>query len=438
MTFILLIMAGITLGLLGGLLPGIGNVVILLSLYPLLTQYSPEYIILFYAVLIQTSNFSSSVSAINLGLLGDITSEPALREREFLIKNNLLKTSLKFTAVSSLYACAVSIFLFYLIIDWISGNPIILRTEVRFVFLWLITLAVIFWPKNSAIENILLLLAGTVLTSVGHYEYFVGFQDVQILTFGLTSLHGGIPAISVLTAFLAVPALLKLHTTSQTSLRDTVTEKKKTLEKFNWLASTRGSLIGSVLGLVPMVGAIVSSNIAWTVEKLFSKNKSKNQQSLNRLTSAEAANNSANVTVLIPMLIFGLAIIPSELILLSMIESKGWTPNLTISFYYSMFLAILFSCLVSYLVCYTFVSSIIGLIKNHLSIISVVTIILMIISLCYSGWLVDNRLMYLLTFIIFSIIVICNRKLDYLPLVVGFLLGDQLYGVSNIFYSLHF
>jgi TctA family transporter len=438
MTLIFLIILGIILGLLGGLLPGIGNVVILLSLYPLLTQYSPEYIILFYAVLIQTSNFSGSVSAINLGLLGDITSEPALRERVFLIKNNLLKTSLKFTAISSVYACVVSIFLFYLIIDWISGNPVILRTEVRFVFLWLITLAVIFWPKNSSIKNMLLLLAGIVLTSVGHYEYFVGFRDVQILTFGLTSLHGGIPTISVLTAFLAVPALLKLHTASRENLKDIATEKNKTLEKFNWLASTRGSLIGSILGLVPMVGAIVSSNIAWTFEKLFSKKKSEKQQSLNRLTSAEAANNSANVTVLIPMLIFGLAIIPSELILLSMIESKGWTPNLTVSFYYSMFLVIIFSCLVSYLVCYTFVSSLTNLIKNHLSIISVVTITLMISSLCYSGWLVDNRLMYLLTFIIFSIIVICNRKLDYMPLIVGFLLGDQLFGVSTIFYSLHF
>jgi putative tricarboxylic transport membrane protein len=438
MTLIILLLLGIFLGLVAGFLPGIGNVVILLSLYPLLTQYSPEYVILFYAVLIQTSNFSSSVSAINLGLLGDITSEPALRERVFLIKNNLIKKSLQFTAISSVYACMISLFLFYLIIDWISGNPVILRTEIRFIVLWVITVAVIFWPKNNCVENFTLLISGMILTVVGHYEHFLGTQDIQILTFGLTSLHGGIPTIAVLTAFLAVPALLKLHKTSLITFEITQAEKKQSSEKFSWSSGTRGSLIGSVLGLVPMVGAIVSSNVACAVEKMFLKSKSENQQSLNRLTSAEAANNSANVTVLIPMLIFGLAIIPSELILLSIIETRGWTPNLTMSFYYSLFLAILFSCFVSYLVCYTFVSSLTRIIRNQLFVISFITITLMITSIWYSGWLVDNRTLYLSTFVIFSVIVILFRKIDYMPLVVGFLLGDQLLGVSSVFYRLYF
>jgi putative tricarboxylic transport membrane protein len=435
MTLVSLILLGIILGLLGGLLPGIGNVVILLMLYPLLVQYPPEYVIFFYAVLIQTTNFSSSVSAINLGLLGDVTSEPALRERLFLIKNNLVEKSLKFTAMSSVIACLISLSIFYLILSWIAENPIILRTEVRFVILWLITILVIFWTKNRPLENFSLLILGILLTIVGHYEYFLGFQDIQIMTLGLTALHGGVPTVAVLSAFLAVPALIKIHNTSITNVD---VSYKRTCEKFNWSSSIRGSLIGSFLGSVPMVGVMISSNLSWAFEKLFSKNKTEEQQSLNRLTSAEAANNSANVTVLIPMLIFGLAIIPSELILLSIVESKGWTPTLSLSFFYSIFLAILFSCLVSYLICYTFVSTLTSLIKKYIVLVSSIAVLLMISSMWYSGWLVNNQITYLLTFLFFSFIVIIYRKLDYMPLVVGFLLGDQLLSVSTVFYKLYF
>jgi putative tricarboxylic transport membrane protein len=438
MTIIFLVLLAIILGLIGGLLPGLGNTVIIFILYSFLIDYPPEYVILFYAVLIQANTFSSSVSAINLGLLGDITSEPALRERGFLIKHNLVKTSLKFTAISSVYACVISVCLFYLILNWVSENPIILRTELRFFILWILTFAIIFWPNNGNIKNLFLLIIGVMLTVIGHHEFFLGFHDIQILTFNLPALHGGLPTISILSAFLAVPALLKLHTGSKVNINSCPRAEKEIVEKFNFFSSVRGSLIGSFLGAVPMIGAAISSNIAWICEKRFSKNNTKEQQSLNRLTSAEAANNSANVIVLIPMLIFGIAIIPSEMILLSILESKAWTPNLSTSFYYSMFLAILFSCLMSYLACYTFVSMFTELIKKYLSIITMITIILMISGLWYAGWLVDTRVTYILTFLIFSTIVVVYKNVDYLPLVVGFLLGDELIKVTDIFYKLHF
>jgi putative tricarboxylic transport membrane protein len=451
MSLLVAILLGIFLGLLGGLLPGIGNTIVLMVMFPVLINWPPEIIIIFYALLIQASNFTGSVSALNLGLLGDITSEPALRERQYIIKNELSLVALKYTAISSAIACLLAAVVFFGLLDWFANNVFLLRSEIRFFILWTIVIAIIWWPSNHVIKNFLLVVTGIGLTVVGHHDFFLGYRDVHILTLGTVFLQPGIPTIVILSSFLAVPALLKLNQNRNPgsgSVQEVVSldyqDDTTKNTKFNFASALRGSAIGSILGIIPMIGVVISSNVAWTVEKFLSRHKNENQNSLNRLTSAEAANNSAYVTVLIPLLVFGLAIIPSELILLSIVELKAWVPRQStwslfgLSYYYWIFIALMISCVVGYLVCFTFVKSITILFRSHLKFISAITALLIIVSLTYSGWLVDNRTLFLITFICFSIFAVCFKKTDYLPLIVGFLLGSQLLSTSNVLYNLYF
>jgi putative tricarboxylic transport membrane protein len=431
---------GIVLGLVAGLLPGVGSVVTMIAMFPILVNWPPETVIIFYAVLIQSNNFSSSVSALNLGLLGDITSEPALRERYTIIKNALSIKALKYTALSSVFACVISLTLFLLLFDWISNNPVILRTEIKFVVLWAIAIAILFWPSNRVLNNLFLLVFGILLATIGHHEFLLGSTDVHVLTFGYSFLYGGIPTMVILLSCLAIPALIKLHNSIDKISVDCVTnDKSNNLIKFNLFSCIRGSVIGSFMGVIPMIGAVISSNVSWTMEKLFYKNKSSTQQSMNRLVSAEAANNSANITVLIPLLIFGLAIIPSELILLSIIEIRGWTPSVDdLEFYQFLIIGLLVSCVVCYLVCYTFVIAITDYIKTRIQHLTYTTLFLILASLIYSGWLIDNYTIFLLTFFLFSAIVLIFKKVDFMPLAVGFLLSDGLQRSTGVIYNLYF
>lgn len=436
---------GIMLGLLSGMFPGIGNTVIILTLFPVLISWPPEIVLLFYIVLIQCNNFTGSVSAINLGLLGDITSEPALRERSYIIGNNLSLSALKYTAISSVVACMISGSILIFLFDLMSVSSFILRSEVRFVIVWIIALAILFWPNNRFLANLTLMLFGILLSLVGHYEFFMGQQDVHILTFGQTFLHGGIPTISVLTCFLAIPALVKLYSGLKSNLMDyNISSTNSPVVKYNFNSGIRGTVIGSFFGVVPMIGAMISSNVAWTVEKLLQRSTNFSQNSINRLVSAEAANNSANVTVLLPLLLFGLAIIPSELILLSILETQVWDRSLEswtmigLNFYHWMFISLAISCVVGYLVCYTVVNTVTKLVKQNIGWVSLLTVILIVASLAYSGWMTGNYTIFLLTTVIFSSIVLVCRRVDYMPLVVGFLLGDQLLSVTDVVYNLYF
>jgi len=197
--------------------------------------------------------------------------------------------------------------------------------------------------------------------------------------------------------------------------------------------------------VIPMVGTMICSNVAWAIEKFMSKNKTENQQSLNRLLAAESANNSAAITVLIPLLLLGLAIIPSEMILLSALETLNWLPGksswtfLGFGFYHWLFVSLLSACAVSYAFCYTFVIPFSKFFYNHMKALMWLTILLILSSVYYTGWLVDNRIFFLLCFCFLSCIVLfLYRHVEFMPLVAGFLLGDSVIEASRIVYNLHF
>lgn len=439
---------GIILGLLAGMLPGVGNTVTMLAMLPIVAHWPAEIIIIFYAVMIQCSNFTSSVSSLNLGVLGDITGEPALRERAYIVTHRLTDTALKYSAVGSIVACTIGLILFYVLIDWFYAIPFMLRSETKVFLLWTILSATLWWPSNSKITNGSLVFVGFVLSIIGHHEFFWNNPDVHILTFGITEIYGGIPSLAVLSAFLAIPALMKLYYSLKDLTLDKTliqVKKEKSSYQFSWGSSLRGSIIGIFLGVIPMIGTMICSNIAWAVEKFMSKDKTENQQSLNRLLAAESANNSAALTVLVPLLLLGLAIIPSEMILLSALETLNWNPGVStwtflgFGFYQWLFAALMIGCAMSYSFCYTFVIPFSQFFYKHMQSLMWITVALIFSSLYYAGWLVDNRVFFLLCFCLLSFIVILlYKKIEFMPLVAGFLLGEPVLESSRIVYSLYF
>ena len=78
---ILTLLSATVAGLFAGLMPGIGSSALMLTALPLLYNLPPELCIIFYALAVQASQFSGSVAAINFGIMGELTSYPALAER---------------------------------------------------------------------------------------------------------------------------------------------------------------------------------------------------------------------------------------------------------------------------------------------------------------------------------------------------------------------
>ena len=73
-------LSGIFLGLIAGVLPGIGNVVTLILVYPFITDFDLFQIVLFYMCLAGSSQYTGSVVATTLAVPGETSSLPAVTE----------------------------------------------------------------------------------------------------------------------------------------------------------------------------------------------------------------------------------------------------------------------------------------------------------------------------------------------------------------------
>ena len=434
------ITSAIFAGLLAGLLPGIGSTAVLIAGLPLLYNLPPEVCILYYAVAVQSAQFSGSVSAINFGLIGELTSYPALAERNNILSHGLQKTALKFTALGSLVSCVIPAFFLYVLLEWFKNQSVMMRTDFLFAVVISIVVAAVFYKRNSSLTNVVLVLSGIVISQIG--LRMMGYKEQNFLTFDQPWLYAGVPMISLLGGLVAVPMIVNGSRWKLEHANDTILSRASTVS-FNWFSSIRGAIIGLFCGLIPAIGTQISSGVAWIVEKKFYKNDTANDV-MSRLVSAESANNSSQITVLVPLLVIGLAIVPSEMILLDLIEMKFWYPGqetwslFGIAFYQWLGICLAFSALISFLVCYTFISTVHVWLKQNLVLLNKISLVILAVAILYAGSLVEARMFFIASFAFFSSIGLWFIKVDFIPLIAGYFLGDVLIDSVLILQQLYF
>jgi len=424
---LLLLLLAPAIGILVGLMPGLGPVFMLLILYPMLNMMSPAVLIAFYAVMISARDFSGSVAALCFGTLGEVTSAPALRERNIIIGHSAIQQALKDTARASLIGMTVSLSAMLICLHQGQAWPMLFRTEVMAVLLFVTLTFVTAWPGNRAMINLVLISLGWIIGAVGH-----NMQTGQdFLTLGNVYLAGGIPITPVILGVYAVPTMLLIKY-QQSPMGMTIDVNGHMQRPFAWLSALRGSAVGFVCGLVPYVGGIITSNLAHSVESRFRKQPHLTD-SLSRLTAAEAANNASQVSSLIPFLLLGLAVQPSELVILDILASHGWrAANLDWNMVGLVSVSLLIGCVTVAWICSSVVKQLLGWFQTYYNAIISVLILLLTTTVAYQGWRSDQTLYYMLVFVVSGAVGwITARRVDFMPLVLVLLLENQLNGVTN-------
>jgi putative tricarboxylic transport membrane protein len=414
-----LLLAAPVIGLLVGMLPALGATTAMLLLYPLLAQFDSFYIILFYCIMINAREFSGSVSAIGFNLLGEVTSAPVLLERSLIIKSNLQSNALRNTMYGSMIGAMFGCLILFFSLIILPNYKFLFRSDTIAILLLLSTFFLIFWRQNVAYVNILLMFAGYALGAVG-YDHFSG---KEILTFGNTYLSAGIPSLPFVFGFYALPKLC--HMIQNTKLqKPCYIENKKILHRTSLLSVARGSVLGSLLGLIPFIGTTLCSTIAHSFENFFNKRKN-SVDALKRITASESANNAAQVTVLIPLLILGLAIQPSEMVLLDMIENKSWQPSHSQNFLFiiGLFTSLAIGCIISCVFCYHLVKHTFNFLYQRLTLIFVTLLMLSLSNILYIAHIGDQIFYHMIVFVLSFVIglFLCNKRVDALPIIILFL-----------------
>ncbi len=400
--------AGTLSGILVGMLPGVGPSIILLSAYYFLLEANPQMVLVFYCSMLCATQFYGSIPAIAFGVMGEITSAPAVKFGHKLMQDGYGQQAMTATALASLLGGIIGVIGFAVALWNITWLQALIQGWVKMLILIALIVAIIFTSKKK-IATSCMIIFGLGIGILGYQSVFDKYFFVKSYGFG----SGGIPLEVFMIGFLVLPFLIDQHKFSKQELNQKkiiiITKSKKILLSLKNLSTIfKSSIVGFVLGLLPGLSYMISSNAVAMIESR------KTNDNFSILIAAESANNSASIAALIPFLIFAIPVVPSEVLMLGILERDGFNSytgkDMLSSFGTLIVLLLLTSLFINCFIAKFFYGILIRLYQNTKNFIYPMVIIFLSLILFYIG-IIENK--FLLTLIVFSFSV-----------VIGFLIKD--------------
>ena len=424
---------GIIIGIVAGLIPGFGIFTSLIILYPFLLQLDPINLLSLYVGLASATQFSGSVSAIIYGVPGEQSSIPAVTEGHKLFRMGQGDLAISGSAIGSFFGSFLTVLFVYALFSHVEKVMYLFNSLSQLIILLMVAVFLIF--SGNIIKNILMCAFAYFLGSIGTHSYH---HEGTFLTFGNADLTTGIPMFPVVLTLFIIPQLYQAYKIRNTkvSMEQYKFDVSLHLKNFlkHWRSSIRGTVLGFFGGLVPGLSTTLSSTLSYTVEKKLEKDYSPG--SMKCLIASETANNSGSFSMLIPLLILGIPIVPSEALLYDINASKGFVfgaSTFDIQIFYGVVFVLMLANVVSLIMCWPFakyVSLINALDKKIVN--SIIMCVLFVIML-YIGSYTWQSLYYFIVFLLLLPISYVLRNENTLSLIFIFLVQDRL---ETLFYRM--
>lgn len=420
------ILFGILGGLVGGLMPGVGNLMSMLLVMPFMTVGSAMDALLCFAVLTQISQFVGSLTAVYTGIPGEASSMPTVHEVKKIRKSQYSEV-IASSAVGSTVGAFFAIVLCYALSYYFSNVVYVFRTDVVFALLVISVYLVCRSTVNKLVLNIFLLAAGVLLGQVG----WNNITNSGFLTFGYVDLYQGIPIEVVLLMLFALPQLYQL---SKTSTPIDELDLKIKWPSLNYIKLTWYSFLGFLGGLMPGMTTVFSSQLAYGYAS------KKTSDPKERIVASETANNAGAVTQIIPLLVLGLPLVPSEAFTLSLMEIKGFipSPSAAAEYYQLLLPALMLSAIIGLVIAWPMANFVLKILKANINLFRIGMIVLLTGNIIYQSYLDKNTSYVIICILGMLPLTWLVRKTDTMSLIFGFFISTKLIDYSLRFFNLHF
>lgn len=310
--------AGVLLGTLVGVLPGLGPFAAISILLPITYYLDPISGIIMLAGIFYGTQYGGSTTSILLNLPGESSSVITTLDGYQMTRNGRGGAALAVAAVSSFFAGCVATAIIVIV-----GVPL---SQLAFKFgpaeyaaLMLVGLiASAALARGSFLKALAMVMFGVLLGIIG-VDINTGTER---FTLGIPNLYDGISFAVLAMGMFGMAEIIYniLHTkpvpVENPRLRDLYPNREEIRRSMP--AALRGTAVGSFLGLLPGAGAIISSFASYTLEKKVSKQPEQfGRGAVEGVAGPEAANNAGAQTSFIPMLSLGLPTTPVMALLIA-------------------------------------------------------------------------------------------------------------------------
>src|SRR5437016_1391900 len=297
----------VLLGTLIGVLPGIGPVATIAMLLPTTYALQPVSALIMLAGIYYGAQYGGSTTSILINMPGETSSAVTCLDGYQMARKGEAGAALSIAAIGSFFAGCVSTVLVAAVSVPLSELALKFGPAEYFSLMTLGLIGATVLAHGSLIKAIAMVILGLLLGIVGTDVN----SGVARFDFGIPELSDGLGVVSVAMGLFGFAELiLKLDTTEQ---RELLTSKIKGF----WLtrkqirdaapAVLRGTALGSVLGILPGGGAMLSSFASYAVEKKMAKDPSQfGRGAIQGVAGPESANNAGAQTSFIPLLTLGI------------------------------------------------------------------------------------------------------------------------------------
>ncbi|MFH2055209.1 MAG: tripartite tricarboxylate transporter permease [bacterium] len=298
---------GVLLGTLIGVLPGLGPVPTIAMLLPITYALTPVSALIMLAGIYYGAQYGGSTTSILVNLPGESSSIVTCLDGYQMARNGRAGAALSISALGSFFAGTVATMVVAGFAPPLSELALTFGPAEYFSLMVLGLIGAVVLARGSLIKAVGMILLGLLLGMVGMDVN----SGVARYSLNVTELLDGINLVPLAMGLFAFSEILA--NLEQTEKREVFTKKVSGL----WLtrqevkealpAVLRGTVLGSVLGLLPGGGAVLASFAAYTIEKKLSRTPERfGRGAIAGVAGPESANNAGAQTSFIPMLTLGI------------------------------------------------------------------------------------------------------------------------------------
>ena len=302
-----LVFVGCLLGTLVGVLPGIGPVAAISILLPLTFQMTPAGSIIMLAGIYYGVMYGGSTTSILVNVPGETGSVVTCMDGYQMARQGRAGSALGIAAFGSFIAGTIGLIGLQFIAEPLSAVALKFGPPEYFAIILLGFIFISYLSHGSMLKAGMMAFLGLILSSVG----LDPITAQQRMTFGVLNLYEGIGIAPLAMGLFGVAEVFNsLEKTKSTKILK-VKIKNLFPTRLDWLQSKwailRGTLVGFFLGILPGGGPVLSTFIAYGVEKRVAANPERfGKGAIEGVASPEAANNAATSTSFIPLLTLGI------------------------------------------------------------------------------------------------------------------------------------
>ncbi len=298
---------GCLLGTLVGVLPGLGPVPTIAMLLPITYVLPPIAGLIMLAGIYYGTQYGGSTTAILVNLPGETSSVVTVLDGHQMAKNGRAGAALSIAAIGSFFAGSVATLLLAAFAPPLAEVAFKFGPAEYFSLMVLGLVGAVVLASGSLPKAICMILLGLLLGMIGTDVN----SGVARFDFGVPQMQDGIDfAIVAMGVFGFAEIMTNLEQKeNRVEIADKIgnlyPNKQEIKESIGPMV--RGTALGSMLGILPGGGAVLSSFASYTLEKKLSKNPERfGKGHPAGLAGPESANNAGAQTSFIPLLTLGI------------------------------------------------------------------------------------------------------------------------------------